>query len=207
MIKNLLFDLGGVIMDIKRENAVNALTEIGMHDADKFLDPYVQKGTFLQLEEGKISPQQFREEIRLKIKGKVSDSQIDAAFSKFLLGIPLNRLKQLRLLREKGFKVFMLSNTNPIMFYGDIKKEFEKDCHDIDYYFDGIITSFEVKCCKPDPQIFQAATEKFSIKPEETLFFDDSKDNIKAAQKLGFAGCLIAPGTEFSDFIPQIIEK
>lgn len=200
MIKNLMFDLGGVIMDIRRQNAVDALVGIGMRNAGELLGEYGQKGVFLDLEKGLVSPGDFRKEIRKEISCPVSDDEIDNAFIKFLVGIPVQRLRQLEGLR-RDYKIFMLSNTNKIMWDGMIVNEFRKDGHDIGYYFDGVITSFEAHAYKPDSEIFLKAVEKFSIKPEETLFFDDSKANVSAAADLGFKGVHVCGGIDFKDYI------
>lgn len=200
MIKNLLFDLGGVIMDIRRENAVAALEKIGMKNANDFLGEYSQKGPFLQLEEGTISPEEFRIEIRKYISTEVSDADIDAAFCKFLIGIPLHRLEELRELR-KDSKIYMLSNTNPIMWNTRIAEEFRQEGLEMKDYFDGIVTSFEAKSIKPEKQIFETAICKCNIKPEETIFLDDSQKNLDTASKLGFETILVAPGSEFYTLI------
>ncbi|MCH5247864.1 MAG: HAD family phosphatase [Muribaculaceae bacterium] len=203
MIKNLLFDLGGVIMNIKRENAVKALTDLGMKDADKLLGDYVQHGVFLQLEEGKLSPQEFREAARSYFPdgGKgVTDRQIDDAFIKFLTGIPVHRLRALEKL-HKNYGIYMLSNTNPIMWNEDILNAFKTDGHDINYYFDGIVTSFEAHCVKPHPEIFEYTIEKLKIKPEETIFLDDSQQNLDTARKLGFETLLVPSDTEFETLL------
>lgn len=202
MIKNLLFDLGGVIMDIKRTDCVKAFENIGMDDADSFLGEYSQKGPFLKLEEGSITPEQFREEVRKLIPNKVSDTEIDDAFCRFLIGIPLHRLAALRRLRN-NYRIYMLSNTNPIMWNSRIAEEFRQEGYDVNHYFDGIVTSFEAKSMKPQKKIFETVINQCGILPEETLFFDDSRKNLDTAQELGFRTALIEPGTEFTDYIPR----
>lgn len=202
MIKNLLFDLGGVIMNIRRENAVAALEKIGMCNANDFLGEYSQKGPFLQLEEGSISPEEFRLVIRKFICSEVSDADIDTAFCKFLIGIPRHRLEELRELR-KQYKIYMLSNTNPIMWNSRIAEEFRQEGLEMNDYFDGIVTSFEAKSIKPDRKIFETAITKYNITPEETIFLDDSQKNLDTASKLGFGTILVAPGSEFFDLIKK----
>ena len=200
MIKNLLFDLGGVIMDIRRENCEEAFRQLGMADIGEYLGDYGQKGPFAALEEGKISEEEFRAEVRKHIAREVSDEEIDRAFNRFLTGIPVRRLEELRKLRGK-YKLYMLSNTNSIMWRQDIAKAFRQEGLAVDDYFDGIVTSFEAKCCKPAPGIFNRVVEKFGIRPEETVFFDDSKANVEAASKLGFATRHVAPGLEFYEIL------
>ena len=201
-IKNLMFDLGGVIMDLRRSDCVKAFTELGMKDADSFFDEYRQQGPFLQLEMGEIPASQFRDEMRKFFDKEVSDDQLDAAIFKFLVGIPVSRLEELRQLRRR-FKVYLLSNTNTILWNGPIASEFRKEGHDINYYFDGMLTSYEAHSAKPDRRIFDIAAERFGINPAETLFLDDSPYNIEAADKLGWQGVVVKPG---SGSLVEIVE-
>lgn len=181
-----MFDLGGVIMDIDRTRAVRAFAELGMADADAFFDPYCQRGYFLQLEQGAVSAEEFRRDIRPLFARPVTDEEIDRGLDRFLIGIPPERLQRLKQLREAGHGVYLLSNTNPIMWNGFILREFRKLGGSIDDYFDGVVTSFDVKVCKPDARIFRHAAEKFGIRPEDTTFYDDSAANCRAAVELGF---------------------
>lgn len=207
MIKNLLFDLGGVIMDIKRENAVKSLTDIGIKNADELLGIYAQKGPFLLLEEGTISPEEFRDKLRECADRQITDNEIDTAFCDFLTGIPVNRLHALDRLKKEGFNIYMLSNTNPIMWDSRISEEFRKASFDMNHYFDGTVTSFEAKVCKPDKAIFNFACKKLGIVPSETLFLDDSQVNVDAARQLGFNAEVVNPGEEFEEIIHRFIKS
>lgn len=182
----LLFDLGGVVMNIKRENAVKAFEALGMADADSFFDPYEQRGAFGLLEAGQINPAEFRDEVRPRFRPGVTDDEIDAALCRFLLGIPQERLERLSELRRKGYKVYMLSNTNPIMWERYIVPDFCKLGGEMSDYFDGTVTSFEAGVCKPDARIYEYAAKKLGITPAETTFFDDGPANVEAARSLGF---------------------
>lgn len=207
MIRNLLFDLGGVIMDIDRDRCVAEFKALGMEGADEFFGLYEQTGPFLDLERGAIGAGEFRTRMRELLPGGgagLTDDALDAALFRFLVGIPKHRLDSLREMRLKGYKIYMLSNTNPIMWRGFISEEFVRSGgHTMDWYFDGTVTSFEAKVCKPDAQIFDYACRKLCIRPEETLFFDDSAANCKAAEALGFATACVAPGTEMADQLPR----
>lgn len=196
MIQNLLFDLGGVIMDIKKDNCVKALRELGFRNAGEYLGDYSQKGPFGQLEQGLITADEFREFIRSQIDTPLTDGQIDEAFVKFLIGIPTERLRQLQMLRQR-YGIYLLSNTNPIMWYSKIAEEFRKDGLSIEGYFDGIVTSFEAKLLKPDVKIFEYAAEHCDIKPNETLFLDDSLTNLTGAEAAGFRTAHVPEGEEF----------
>lgn len=201
MIKNLLFDLGGVIMDIRRDNAVEALRQLGMTDADSFLGEYSQQGPFEGLENGSLTVAQFHDAIRRIIGNPtLTGEQMDKAFGKFLLGIPHHRLAELTQLHEH-YKIYMLSNTNPIMWTDGIDKAFRTEGHDVNYYFDGIVRSYMAKCMKPAPGIFEYAIRELGIKPEETLFLDDSQRNLDAAARFGFHTLLVPPGSEFYELL------
>ena len=201
MIKNLRFDLGGVIMDLDRDRCVRAFNRLGMKDADDFLGVYGQKGDLLALESGEIDACEFHERIRpLFAPVPVSDREIDEAFNEFLIGIPADRLRALRELR-KGYGIYLLSNTNPIMMEGKIADEFRKEGLEMTDYFDGIFTSYEARCCKPGKAIFDYAERLGGLVPEETLFFDDSQANVEAARSFGFRAVLVNPGDEFADLL------
>ena len=189
MIKNLLFDLGGVIMEIRRENCVKAFEALGLEQADSLLGEYSQAGVFAGIENGSLSPEQFHDEIRRLIGTPVTDDQIDTAFQKFLIGIPDHRLDELEKLHER-FNIYMLSNTNPIMWAGEISRNFRKRGHDVDLYFDGIVRSY-----------------KAGIDPMETLFLDDSQRNLDAAARMGFHTLLVAPGNEFGKLLDQYFNE
>lgn len=180
----LLFDLGGVIMNINKDRCADSFRRLGMENPGRFLGDYGQKGPFLELEEGKITSEEFRAAIRPYFAPGVTDEQIDDAFCDFLLGIPVERLRQLEKLHAT-YNIYMLSNTNPIMWHRNILNEFKKDGHDVDYYFDGCMTSFDAKVCKPDARIFELTLSRFGLKAEEVTFLDDSEANCRAAEALG----------------------
>lgn len=202
MIKNLLFDLGGVIMNLDRSRCVRAFEALGMKDADEFLGLYGQKGDFLALEAGDIDADEFHRRVRPLFSLPVTDEEIDVAFNEFLVGIPEERLRALRELRKR-YPVYLLSNTNPIMMHSKIAEEFHKEGKEIDDYFDGIVTSYEAKCCKPAKGIFDYAERLCGIEPEETLFFDDSASNVEAARRYGFQAVVVNPGDEFVDLLEK----
>lgn len=203
MINNLLFDLGGVIMDLDRSRCVGAFKRLGMKDPDEFLGLYGQKGDFLALESGEIGADEFHRRLRpLFGDPSLTDDRIDEAFNEFLVGIPVERLRALRELR-RDYRVYLLSNTNPIMMESKIAEEFRKEGKEIDDYFDGIVTSYEAKCCKPGKAIFDYAERVCGLVPEETLFFDDSQANVDAARTYGFNAVLVKPGDEFADLLRE----
>lgn len=206
MIKNLLFDLGGVIIDINRADCVASYARLGLQNPDSFFGEFSQQGPFKALESGDITPAEFHGIMRGYLPAGVTDAQIDAAFLDFLTGLPVHRLEALRELRRR-FKVYMLSNTNAIMWNSKIAELFRQQGGEMADYFDDTVTSFEARALKPDPAIFNFAVEKLGIVPEETLFLDDSADNLRAAGRLGFNTALVRPGDEFTAVITHYLKS
>ena len=204
-IKNLLFDLGGVVVDLERDRCLKSLVDLGMtaEDADNMVGLYIQAGPFQQLEHGDIDSATFRNIIRASLPHPVTDDNIDKAFSNFIVGIPLHRLQAIERLRTK-YRTYIISNTNPIMFDGVLAREFAKDGKTLSDYFDGVTVSYLAHSTKPERKIFDYAVETMGIVPQETLLLDDGQKNIDAARALGFNAALVPPGTEFTQILKEL---
>jgi putative hydrolase of the HAD superfamily len=205
-IKNLLFDQGGVIVDIERDRCLEELRRLGMEAPERLVGLYRQDGPFFALENGDVTLEEFHQELRPLMPQGVTDEQMDHAFSSFIVGIPLHRLQSLRQLRKR-YKTYILSNTNPLMFEGVIARAFAQEGLDVNAYFDGITVSYKARSNKPDRKIFEYAISTMGIVPEETLFFDDGQENLDAAARLGFKTALVTPGSEFMDIITQLEQQ
>lgn len=197
-IKNILFDLGGVIVDIDRAAAINKFKEIGVGNIEEYLDPYRQKGIFHKIEDGSISREDFYEEI-FKLAGKRIDTkEIDQGWFDFLLPVEQDKLDFILELRKR-YKVLLLSNTNDIVMSWARSEKFSPAGKPLDFYFDEMYLSFELKCMKPDPDIFHKMIDLSGINPAETLFIDDSKANIDAGNALGFKTFWFKPENNFQE--------
>lgn len=190
-IKNILFDLGGVIITLNKQNALDRFTEIGFPNIEEFLGEFRQKGIFLEYEEGKISPEDFYKEFRrLSGNENISSEDIDSGWQAFLAGIPEYKFELLKELRKK-YKVYLLSNTNPSIMGWALSTDFSPEGLPMDAYFDKCYLSFQIGCAKPDREIFDFIVEDSGMIPSETLFLDDGKSNIEIASKLGFKTYLV----------------
>lgn len=197
MIKTIIFDLGGVLYDLDRQRCVDALQRAGFDNVDQMLTNYKQTGVFQQLEDGVIAADRFYEEIR-QITGKdISDEAIKNAWDAFLVEIPDYKLEMVLNLRKR-FQIFMLSNTNEIHFGDAIPRAFEKDGRSIHDYFDRLYLSYKMNVSKPNPSIFHQLISDSGIDPAETLFIDDSPENIRVADEIGFNTYLAKPKENFS---------
>ena len=196
-IKNILFDMGGVLIDLDRMEAVRAFEALGFTDVNKYLGDYGQQGAFLELEDGSITPAEFYDRIRQHIP-QATDEQIADAFMQFLRGLPLYKLEMLRKLKAKGYRLMLLSNTNPVMFPRICDTYFRQEGLTVGDYFDDIFLSYEPKAIKPDEKIFRRVLEQSGVRADETLFIDDSQANLDASIRFGFETYLAPQNQDFS---------
>ncbi len=195
-IRAVLFDFGGVLIDIKREKCIEAFSQLGFPEVEQYIGNYTQTGFFLDFEKGLISPEDFRNEIRNYSNKNLTDQQLDKAWNAFLIDIPEYKLDLLRKLK-KNYRVLLLSNTNIIHFTQKGREEFEKQGLHLSDYFDKCYLSYELKMAKPQPEIFQYILENEKVKANEVLFLDDGEKNIKVAESLGFHTYLVNEKEDF----------
>ena len=184
-IKNIAFDLGGVVIALSYEQAVRRFEEIGLKDARQHLDAFHQRGIFGDLERGIITTEEFRIELGKLIGREVTYDECLYAWHGYVEYVPQKNLQMLLKLRQLGYKVCLLSNTNPFMMQWAMSKEFDGNGHSMDYYFDNLYLSYKYKYMKPSPEIFKIMLEGQQSSAEETLFIDDGQKNVEAAKELG----------------------
>ncbi|MFI3286706.1 MAG: HAD family phosphatase [Rikenellaceae bacterium] len=183
-IKNIIFDIGGVLIDLDRERCVDSFTRAGFPEADNLIDFYHPAEFFQRLERGEIDADELCDIIRANYSFCGANEQICEAYCDFLDQIPLFKLKMLESLKARGFRLYALSNVNAIVM-PKVRKLFEADGKSIDEYFEKTYLSFEMGCLKPDDIIYQKLIDDSGIVPSETLFIDDSQHNIDAGAKFG----------------------
>lgn len=184
-IKNVIIDLGGVMIDLDRERCVRAFEALGIRGVDSMLGLYRQEEPFLSVETGRISAGEFYDSLRGLAGREVSDSEFEAAFDAFLVGLPVERLAALRRMREAGLRLYMISNTNAVMYDGWIKRAFMQEGMRVGDYFDGIVTSFAEGVCKPEAALFETVLRRHGLEASESVLLDDSEANCEAARALG----------------------
>lgn len=193
-IKNLIFDFGGVIVDLGKPRTLEAFRALGF-DADAFIGTYGQGGPFAGLESGDTTPDDFYAEIaRLATPfgtgaspaGALTPERIRAAWNLMLVCIPPRRLQALLRLRRR-YHLFLLSNTNVIHWEHSAAGDafFGWQGHRPEDFFEHIFLSFELHLLKPGEAIFRRVIDVAGLQPAETLFIDDSAANCAAAERLG----------------------
>ena len=185
MIRCILFDLGGVVITIDQDQAVKRFKEIGLKDAEKRLDPYTQSGIFGDLEAGAISAEQFRVELSKLVGRELTFQECRYAWTGYCKEVPQRNLETLLQLREQGYRIVLLSNTNPYMMDWALSNDFDGDGHSLKYYFDELYMSFQVKLMKPNDLFYRHVLRKEKLFPQECLFVDDGPRNVAAASQMG----------------------
>ncbi len=182
--KNIIFDLGGVVLDIDYNLTIEAFRSLGIANAEVLYSKAQQNTLFDDLEKGNITEKEFFDGMR-RISGKqLSDEQIRMAWNALLIGLPRENVQLLQELK-KTHRIFLLSNTNSIHEKG--YRELVTRLYEtfiLDELFEKSYLSHHIHMRKPDPEIFEYVLHDAGLKAEETLFIDDSPQHVAAAKKL-----------------------
>ncbi len=198
-IKNIIFDLGNVLLNLDFNASIKAFQELGLNKDVLDRQQVYSDPVFYELETGIITPQAFRNRVReILKKPTVTDQQIDDAWSAMILDIPVGRVKILQELSEK-YNVYLFSNTNKIHIEG-LFQEF-KARHGIDFpaLFIKDYYSHKIHDRKPNLSSFEKVIGLSGVNPEETLFVDDLEKNIIAAQQAGLKTFWLKEGMEMAE--------
>lgn len=204
MIRNIVFDLGGVIADMDLEAAITAFKRLGVTDIVSYLDPYEQKGIFKMVETRELGVTDFIQAINKMVGYEIEPVEIYSAWQAFKKSVDVEKLCFINKL-NKYYLVYLLSNTNPFEMQWAESTDFSEDEIPIWSYFDKMFLSYEIGITKPDKRIFERMIEETKMRPEETLFIDDSQANIETAIKLGFQTYCPAEGEDWCPTVNLII--
>lgn len=184
-IRTIIFDFGGVVLDIDPSLTLKELANLGFKNTDVFITSEFQEGVMNKFERGILTPEMFRQKVREFLNADVSDQNIDDAWNALLLDIPKERIAVIEAVR-KNYKTFLISNSNEIhydVYVRDLQLRF--GYHEFDQLFDKAYFSFDLHLSKPNPEIFEFVLNQHRLVPSETLFIDDTFEHIEAARKLG----------------------
>ncbi|MEP4874374.1 MAG: HAD family phosphatase [Nonlabens ulvanivorans] len=184
-IKTIIFDLGGVIIDLDFKRTPEAFSQLTGWKFDDIFEMYFKPGLLQNYEKGLVTDQELRSGINDLFGTQLSDNQIDEAWCAMLGHVPKARLDFMNELRNK-YQVLVLSNTNAIhvrAFNQTIKKVSGEDS--LDAFADNVYFSHEMKMRKPDLEIYEELLNQSNLKAEECLFLDDTQHNLDGAAQLG----------------------
>ena len=204
-IKNLLLDLGGVVLNVDYHKMVDVFKEYGVMDFDKHFTQAKQVEIIDKFEEGKCTIEEFRNGIRDLVEVDLTDAQIDKAWFSMILDLPKERIELIGLLKLK-YNVYLFSNTNELHIEL-LKKRYEEEFgFDIfQMLFTKAYFSNEIKMRKPHPESFQWLLNDAEIKAEETLFIEDSPQHIEGAKKVGLNTYWLTGGETINDLYDKKI--
>ena len=184
-IKNIIFDLGGVILDIDENIVYKELEKMGV-DVLQLAHSKEFREVMSKFDTGVYTAPTFRRKMKALVgQEKMTDQKFDAIWNAMLLDIPRERIEAIEQVRQH-YKIFLMSNTNEIhydLYIRDLQLRF--GYNEFDALFNKAYLSFDIHLEKPDPRFFELILDHEGLVPEETLFIDDTETNIKAAQGLG----------------------
>ena len=192
-IKNIIFDLGGVILNIRYQNTLEALKKLSSSQQAIAFTQQQQSQLFDDYETGRITDEEFRQGLRQHYQIEASDEQIDAAWNALLLDLPAERITLLQQLGQR-YRLFLLSNTNAIHL-----NRFSRIVADtgpiasLEELFEKTYYSHLLGQRKPDASVFEHILRAHALDRQQTLFIDDSIQHIEGAQKVGLRTFLLAP--------------
>ncbi|HTI90902.1 MAG TPA: HAD family phosphatase [Puia sp.] len=199
-IKNIIFDLGGVIINLDNQRTEDAFTSLGVKDFRSYFGHGHASSFFKEYEVGRLSDQQFIDSLRQLTGLSLSDEDIVESWNALLLDFPPERIQLLKQLR-KSYRIFLFSNTNALHLAalqqtyrdtfggGSLEDHFEKT-----YY------SHLMGMRKPDRESFEYILKENQLNAEETMFVDDAIINVEGAEKVGLRGLFLRPGVSLLDF-------
>jgi len=200
-IKHIIFDLGGVILNIDYKLTETAFKEAGIDNFTELYSQMKQSDLFDKFEIGKLTSEEFITELKKAAGSDVPDSVILNAWNAMLLDFPVRRLQILQQLRLY-YDLFLLSNTNEI--HEEAFNEILMRSHgipNIGVFFDKVYLSHRVGLRKPMKEIFQRVRDDNGLKPEHTLFIDDSPQHVTAAKDLGIQTIFLEKGMTIEENI------
>jgi FMN phosphatase YigB (HAD superfamily) len=199
-IKNIIFDLGGVLIGLDGQRCIDAFEAIGAHEISNYVRLHRTEDLFMEAEIGKINQQEFCCEVRKLTHCKATDSAIVAAWCCLLDKMPLFKLQKMITLRA-NYRLLLLSNTNDMHWNYFETQNFPYEGNSVKDIFEKVYLSYEMHLAKPSEEIFEAVIEDANVKAEETLFIDDSSENCKSAENLGLHTFL---NTGLNDWVDKL---
>jgi len=203
-IRNIIFDLGGVLLNIDPKKTIEAFGKLGMDQLVGDQGLSYDHDIFYQMEQGKITPEEFRNGVRKLISELVSDKQIDEAWTAMLLDFPAIRIELVKNLR-KEYKIYLFSNTNAIHVEKYQLNFRNQHGFEASSLFEKDFYSNEIGFRKPTSESFQEIIRLSGINPEESLFIDDSLPNVEAAIASGLKGFWLEPGHKVEEIFGEFL--
>lgn len=201
MIRNLIFDLGGVIALLNPEEAWSRFERLGVERVRERMGVYGQTGVFRAVEDGSLSDLDFCRKLGCTWE------EAQWAWMGYIADVPQDRLDHLTRLRAQGYRVYLLSNTNPFIMQWAETEAFSPAGHPIGHYFDGVYCSFRLKAYKPEAAIFEKMLADSGCAASESVFLDDGPRNVEAARAAGLGGLLVPKNADWRPALSSLLKQ
>lgn len=203
-LKNLIFDLGDVIIPIDLTAPIRNFAMLANLPEEEVRDIWKQHDFLGQYETGLIDDQLFRAHVRRVLKNDSwADEVIDTAWNTVLLEMPVERIERIKALKA-DYRVFLLSNTSPIHIRKVNTVLAQMHQPTLEELFEKVYYSYDVRLMKPSPEIYQHVLDDAGLVADETAFFDDNAANIRAAATLGIRAVHVIPPKTILDYVNEI---
>ena len=205
--KNIVFDLGCILVGLDNDRCIDAFEQIGCGEIAHYVREHKVEDLFMDVEVGRIDTARFCDEVRRLCGCRVSDADIVWAWNALLTGIPDDKKAALLVLKHRGHRLFLLSNTN-FMHWDKCAGSFfgYRDGDGREYgvadYFDRVFLSCAMHLAKPHAEIYAAMLRQAGISAADTLFVDDRADNCRGAESVGIATLHDPTGTAW---VPTLV--
>ena len=206
MIKDIVFDFGGVLTTIDTERALQRFRDLGVEEPEQYINSYCQKGPFFELENGDIDDEEFCRRLGQICNREITFEQAKEAWLGFLVEIHTTLLEHLQTLRG-SYRLSVLSNTNPFIQSWALTKDFTHVGKSLADYFDMLFFSYRMHCSKPSREIYCKMLADGGMRAEETLFVDDSTKNIEAAREVGIRTLLVENGEDWREKLSNALAQ
>lgn len=204
-IKAIIFDMGGVLVDLDIEDCKRAFKEyLGYEKIDELIDPCHQKGIYGDLEEGKLSGDEFRKLVLAESRPGSVAEDVDRAMWHILTGIEPYKAQLLKRLSETH-DLYLLSNNNEVCLPRS-RAMFAEAGTPMETLFKKCFYSFEMKALKPSEAFYKAVVAEIGLPAEQMFFIDDSQKNVDGAIAAGLPAVYYQPGTDLEALIEKTLE-
>ncbi len=197
--------MGGVLVDLDIEDCKRAFKEyLGYDRIDEIIDPCHQKGIYGDLEEGKLTAEEFRQTVLSESRPDSVAEDVDRAMWHILTGIEPYKIRLLLRLAQK-YDLYMLSNNNAICLPRS-RRLFAEAGATLEELFRKCYFSFEMKALKPSEAFYKAVMEDIGGDPADMLFIDDSQKNVEGSIKAGLPAVYYEPGSDLEALLDKVLE-
>lgn len=206
MIKDIVFDFGGVLTTIDANRALERFRALGVDEPEQYINSYCQKGPFFEVENGDIDADTFCKKVSGICGREITFEQAKHAWLGFLVEIHEEWLKYLQTLRGE-YRLSVLSNTNPFIQSWALTSDFTSCGKPLAHYFDNLFFSYRMHCSKPGEEIYRKMLEQGGMNAAETLFVDDGAKNIEAAARVGIKTLKVENGADWRTALQDALKQ